>query len=88
MQIETGVPLCRLTTIGSGGTASAFARPAPSSPGGFLKTEPNVRLFVGCVAFRRATRSATAALISSIGRGVSRYSTRATTSAGRRSEWR
>ena len=37
-------------------------RPAPSSPGGFLKTEPKVRLFVGCVALRRATRSATVAL--------------------------
>ncbi len=42
-------------------------RPAPSSPGGFLKTEPNVRLFVGCVALRRATSSATSALISSDG---------------------
>ncbi len=28
MQIETGVPLSRLTTIGTGGTASALARPA------------------------------------------------------------
>ena len=31
--------------------------PAPSSPGGFLKTEPNVRFVVGCVALRRSTRS-------------------------------
>ena len=53
--------------------------PAPDSPGGFLKTLPNVRLFVGCVAFRRATRSATVALISAGGRGSRRYSTRATT---------
>ena len=33
--------------------------PAPSSPSGFLKTEPNVRLFVGWVALRCATSSAT-----------------------------
>ena len=55
---------------------SSSIRPAPSSPGGFLKTEPNVRLFVGWVALRRATSSATSALISSTGRGDSRYSTR------------
>ena len=27
MEIETGVPLARLTTIGTGGAATAFARP-------------------------------------------------------------
>ena len=51
---------------------SSIIRPAPSSPGGFLKTEPNVRLLVGCVALRRATSSATSALISAGGRGASR----------------
>ena len=28
MEIETGVPLSRLTTIGTGGPAAAFARPS------------------------------------------------------------
>ena len=37
--------------------------PGPRSPGGFLKTLPNVRLFVGWVAFRCASSSATSALI-------------------------
>ena len=63
-------------------------RPAPSSWSGFLKTLPNVRLFVGCVAFRCAISSATVALISSGGRGTSRYSTSATTWPCRSSEWR
>ena len=62
--------------------------PAPSSPGGFLNTLPNVRLFVGCVAFRCAISSATVALISSRGRGSSRSSTRATTSPGPSAECR
>ena len=55
---------------------------------GFLNTDPNVRLFVGCVAFRRATSSVTSDLISSTGRGARRYSTRATTSSGRSAECR
>ena len=42
-------------------------RPGPSS--GFLKTLPNVRFFVGCVAFRCASSSATSALIASGGSG-------------------
>jgi hypothetical protein len=54
----------------------------PRSPGGFLKTEPKVRFVVGCVALRRAIRSATVAFTSSAGRGSSRNSTRATTVAG------
>ena len=58
---------------------SSSIRPAPRSPGGFFQTEPNVRFVVGCVAFRRATRSPTSALISATGRGRSRYSTCATT---------
>ena len=49
-------------------------RPAPSSCSGFLKTLPNVRLFVGCAALRCACSSATVALISSGGRGASRNS--------------
>ena len=51
------------------------------SPSGFLKTLPNVRLFVGWVSLRRATSSATVALISAGGRGASRYSTAATTAS-------
>src|SRR5262245_2142543 len=62
--------------------------PAPTFPGGFLNTEPKVRLFVGWVAFRRVISSATSALISSTGRGARRYSTRATTWSGRSREWR
>ena len=58
--------------------ASSIA-PAPSSPGGFLNTEPNVRFVVGCVALRRSTRSRTVARISLSSRGSSRYSTAATT---------
>ena len=61
---------------------SSSILPAPSSPGAFLKTEPNVRLFVGCVALRCATSSATRALISPAGRGASAYSTSATTCPG------
>ena len=41
-----------------------------SSCSGFLKTLPNVRLFVGWAALRCACISATVALISSTGRGV------------------
>ena len=66
-------------------------RPAVSSWSGFLKTLPNVRLFVGCAAFRFACISATVALISSTGRGSSRISARATTwprSSAERRYWR
>ena len=54
-------------------------RPAVSSCSGFLKTLPNVRLFVGWAALRCAWSSAIVVLISSTGRGVSRSSTCATT---------
>ena len=40
-------------------------RPAVNSCSGFLKTLPNVRLFVGCAAFRRAWSSQIVALMSS-----------------------
>ena len=63
-------------------------RPAPSSWSGFLKTLPNVRLFVGCVALRCAWSSATVALISSGGRGARRNSTCATTCPGASAECR
>ena len=58
--------------------ASSIA-PAPSSPAGFLNTEPNVRFVVGWVALRRSTRSRTVARISVSSRGSSWYSTAATT---------
>ena len=61
---------------------ASISAPAPRSPGGFLKTLPNVRLVVGCVALRCASSSATAALISSTGRGTSWKRTCATTAPG------
>src|SRR5215211_4288005 len=63
-------------------------RPAVSSCSGFLKTLPNVRLFVGWAAFRLAWSSATVARISSSGRGESSSSTVATIWPGRRPERR
>jgi hypothetical protein len=63
-------------------------RPAVSSWAGFLKTLPNVRLSVGCVALRHACSSATRARISSAGRRSRLNSPRATTSPGRSSERR
>ena len=41
---------------------ASISAPAPRSPGGFLKTLPNVRFVVGCVAFRCASSSATVRL--------------------------
>ena len=67
---------------------SSSIRPAPSSPSGFLKTLPNVRFVVGCVALRCATSSETVRLISSCGLGSRRYSTSATTSPGASEECR
>ena len=68
---------------------SSSIAPAPSSPGGFLNTEPNVRFVVGCVALRRSTSSRTVARISLSGRAASsRYSTAATTWPCSRLEWR
>ena len=61
-------------------------RPAVSSCSGFLKTLPNVRLFVGCASFRCACIAATASLISSSGRGSSASSAAATTCPWRRPE--
>ena len=50
---------------------SSSIRPAPSSCAGFLKTLPNVRRFVGCVALRCASSSATRAFTTPAGRGSS-----------------
>ena len=67
---------------------SSIARPAPSSELGFLKTLPNVRLFVGWVAFRCASSSATFSFTASGELRWSRNRTRATTWPGARAERR
>ena len=67
----------------------SIIRPAPSSWSGFLKTLPNVRLFVGCVVLSLGpASSATVSLISAPARTTSRNSTRATTCPGTSAEWR
>ena len=58
---------------------SSIIRPAPGEPSGFLKTLPNVRLLVGCVALRRPRSSPTRAFTASRDDAWRRTRTSATT---------